>query len=153
MRNKGFTLIELLVVIAIIGLLATIVLVSLNSARDKAKTVQTKANVRSFGTALEMYYDDYGTCPCPLHCYDGVCDPWSCLSAVLQPYLPAFPSQDQWGLRWRYHCHPGGGTSLECTCFFSSGSNKAVDVWPWTTCTFSGDDVGWCQGQPGDLGY
>jgi len=154
-NRAGFTLIELLVVIAIIGLLSSIVLASLNSAREKARVAQTQANIHSIGQAIEMYYNDNNTCPYPTHCYDGSCDPWSGgLQTALTPqYLPSFPLQDPWGLKWRYHCHPGGGSSGECTCFFSSGPNKTLEAWPWGTCTFSGDDIGWCQGQPASLGY
>jgi prepilin-type N-terminal cleavage/methylation domain-containing protein len=59
MKNKkGFTLIELLVVIAIIGLLATIVLVGLNKAGQKARDATRKANLAQIQKALEMYYYD-----------------------------------------------------------------------------------------------
>ena len=57
MKRKGFTLIELLVVIAIIGLLASIVLVSLNSARAKARDAKRVSELKQIQIALEFYYD------------------------------------------------------------------------------------------------
>ncbi len=58
LQDRGFTLIELLVVITIIGILATIVMVSVNSARVKARDVRRIADLRQVALALEMYFDD-----------------------------------------------------------------------------------------------
>ncbi|MFZ4499897.1 MAG: type II secretion system protein [Minisyncoccia bacterium] len=61
MKQKGFTLIELLVVIAVIGILASVVLASLNSARKKGADAKIKSELKQIATALELYYDTYGT--------------------------------------------------------------------------------------------
>lgn len=55
-NNKGFTLIELLVVIAIIGVLSSVVLVSINNSRSKARDAQRLSDVRQIRNALELYY-------------------------------------------------------------------------------------------------
>ena len=55
--TKGFTLIELLVVIAIIGVLSSIVLSSLNTARNKGGDAAVKSNLDSVRAQAELFYD------------------------------------------------------------------------------------------------
>ena len=62
-KTAGFTLIELLVVIAIIGLLSSIVLASLNSARTKARDARRISDFKQISLALELFYDSYGRYP------------------------------------------------------------------------------------------
>lgn len=60
---RGFTLIELLVVIAIIGLMSTIAVVSLNSARERARDAKRLSDIAQIQKVLEIYYDTYGRYP------------------------------------------------------------------------------------------
>lgn len=58
MKQKGFTLVELLVVIAIIGILSTVAIVNLNSARDKAKFASAQAAMSQMATPMILCMDE-----------------------------------------------------------------------------------------------
>lgn len=63
MNKRGFTLIELLVVIAIIGLLSTLAVVALGSARLKARDSKRMSDLKQVQTALELYFTDKNAYP------------------------------------------------------------------------------------------
>lgn len=62
-KKRGFTPIEILVVIAIIGILASIVLVSVTSVRAKVKIARANLDVKNIEKALTYFYDQYGDYP------------------------------------------------------------------------------------------
>ena len=59
--DDGFTLVELLVVITIISILATVVIVGLNSAKSKSRDATRVSDLHNIQIALDFYYDKYGT--------------------------------------------------------------------------------------------
>ena len=89
--KKGFTLIELLVVIAIIGILASIVLASLNTARKKSRDARRVADIKQIQLALELYFDAKSEYPDDT----GNLDP---------DYIPAVP-KDPDGTAYRFNSY------------------------------------------------
>ncbi len=85
-KKKGFTLIELLVVIAIIGLLATLSVVALNNARERARDSRRVSDVRQIQTALELFYNANPT--------QGYPDSLDNLVPVYMSPLPTPPTPD-----------------------------------------------------------
>lgn len=91
-NKKGFTLIELLVVIAIIGMLSSIVLASLNSARLKARDARRKADLHSLELAIQLYYDSVGAFPNNDATNNGSTGDWTpAYKAQLAPYISKPP--------------------------------------------------------------
>ena len=108
--ESGFTLIELLVVIAIIGLLSSIVLASINVARDKARVSKAKAELNQLRISIENLLLDtnlhpehttlspcrqdvevyLNLCSAGVQCTDGGYSGWS------GPYMSVVP-RDPWG--------------------------------------------------------
>jgi len=87
--KRGFTLIELLVVIAIIGILSSVVLASLNSARQKSRDARRIGDVKQVQLALEMYYDSNNGYP-------------TSTSSLAPDYIPIQPTDPQTGSAYTY---------------------------------------------------
>ena len=97
--NRGFTLIELLVVIAVIGILSSVVLASLNSARGKARDANRASSVRQIQTALEMYYDTNGNYPTS----PDVVFPGILTTALVPNYIGQIPEDPVSSTPFRYY--------------------------------------------------
>lgn len=92
-RNKGFTLIELLVVIAIIGILSSIVVASLNTARKKSRDTRRVADIKQIQMALEMYFDQNREYP---YGNEGTASPgYKALAPTFIATIPAGPSSGE----------------------------------------------------------
>lgn len=137
-RSRGFTLIELLVVIAIIGILASVVLASLNSARAKGADAAIKSNLNNARAQAELYYDTNGN-------YTGVCtdglasgiDPMhdgAANAAGGAQYVACGPAATAYAIKARlvsntgqYYCVDSTGAAKTITAAYS---DTAVTVCP-----------------------
>lgn len=90
-NRKGFTLIELLVVIAIIGILSSVVLASLNSARQKSRDARRVADVGQLRLALELYFDSIRDYP-------------ATLPSLAPTYIPVIPVDPLGGAYAFFRC-------------------------------------------------
>lgn len=91
--KRAFTLIELLVVIAIIGILASVVVVNVGSARIKGRDAKRMSDLQSISTALQLYFDKYGQYPRDnVSGWEKTCKVGQDLNfLVTEGYLPSVP--------------------------------------------------------------
>ena len=115
----GFTLIELLVVIAIIGILSTIVMVSLNTARSKARDVRRISDIGQLQLALQMYYDANGAYPAGA---DGVA-----LALLTPTYISSAPTDPANGNAYKYCVSSSYGYHLGTNVVLEN-DNSALDA-------------------------
>ncbi|MFA6077505.1 MAG: prepilin-type N-terminal cleavage/methylation domain-containing protein [Candidatus Paceibacterota bacterium] len=136
--ESGFTLVELLVVIAIIGILSSIVLASLNSARAKARDAKRVGDLGSIRTALVLYYDTNKQYPTAL---SGL------VSGGFLANVPVDPSSTSTSTPTQY-LYAGLGAGSTCDSYHLGatleGTNDALssdaDATAGTACTGSGAD-------------
>lgn len=121
--TKGFTLIELLVVIAIIGILSSVVLASLNTAKSKGNDAKRASDLRAIQTALELYAVTNNKYPVTVS-WSSRCAAFSeqgggnVIPGLIPTYLPKFPDDPQMN----------AAASTCCYVYSSNGSDyKLLD--------------------------
>ncbi|WP_010585848.1 DUF1559 family PulG-like putative transporter [Schlesneria paludicola] len=93
----GFTLVELLVVIAIIGILVALLLPAVQQARESARVMQCKNNLKQIALAAHNFESTYGGLP-PLDLSRG----WASWAVMILPYLDQAPTYSNWDVKKRY---------------------------------------------------
>ena len=136
-KQRGFTLIELLVVIAIIGLLSSVILGSLNSARKKGRDARRLADIKQMQLALELYYSNNGNYPA----LTSVNTNQAGLNAALTPMvtegdIPTIPADPNGSSATYYYKTTAGGT------FYCLGALLETLPVPASSCNTTSSGLG-----------
>lgn len=119
--QRGFTLIELLVVIAIIGILASVVLASLNDARTRGSDAAIKSNVNNMRAQAELFYNDSRT-------YDDLCDIGANPASGPKGIEDSLDSTDDLNAGGAVNCHDGpNGWAVEAQLVANTNQWYCVD--------------------------
>ncbi len=139
--GAGFTLIELLVVIAIIGLLASLILASLNTARRKSRDARRIADINQIRLALELYAgansQNYTT---------NIYTACGAAGSLCPTYIPAVPKDPVGNIQYNYAALGSGAscTSYHLGATLAEIGNPAlqgdVDAAAGTICTGGGTE-------------
>jgi prepilin-type N-terminal cleavage/methylation domain-containing protein len=128
--GRGFTLIELLVVIAIIGVLISLLLPAIQSAREAARRSQCGSNLHNLGIALANYLDTHNQFP--IHTSDdGTGHSWGHLAHLL-PFMEQQAKFD--GINFKHHSIWDSGLQVNWTAI-----NSGQQIGPFNCPSDSGE--------------
>lgn len=119
--TRGFTLIELLVVIAIIGMLSSVVLSSLNGARQKARDARRLADFKQLQAALELYYSDNVAYPESTTQANAI----TALTDLTPNYIASVPDDPLGGSYHYVYKTTSGGTYYCLAAVYEGATNPA----------------------------
>ena len=148
MKNKGFTLIELLVVIAIIGILSSVVLVSLNSARMKSRDARKQADFRAITNALYLFLNKNGRMPNNYRPGYGACEGQSYYDQSMQElisdgFLNYVPKSPGGGVYCYYNYGANNNIGALMVASLEAAPNTTIGISP--SCRPWAPDVNWCS--------